>query len=107
MLFALAAFVAQAQQTTDYKVERDTAGGFLLLQGGQRTPFDTATLQVNLKQKQEEQAALETEIQLLERLVVLRRQVQISKQEQNTLLDIITKARSAAVLPDTKSKGKP
>lgn len=108
----LAALLAFAQQPAapDFKVERDTAGGFLLVQGGQRTPFDTTTLQNNLQQKRDEQLALETEIQLLERLVMLRRQVIVAKQEQTTLLDIIDKARKApAILPNTdkKAKGKP
>jgi len=81
-----------AHAQTNYTIERDSAG-FVMIQGGQATPFDTTTVRANIAQKEHQAAVIETEIQLLERLVLLRRQAAIVKEERNTLLDILEKAR--------------
>ena len=106
IFFSLVVSLSKAQDNADYKVERDSVDRFFLLQGGRRTPFDTTQLRLSLQKKQGEQEALQAEINLLERIVILRRQVQVNKDESSTLLDIIDKARSAAVLNSKKSKGK-
>ena len=99
--FLLLSIFASAQITTDYQVEnRDS--NFVLIQNGQRVPFDTAQVQVSLAQKSEEVTALETEIGLLERLVMLRRQLAVAREEKRTLFDIIEKARKCETPPSKK-----
>lgn len=82
---------AQAQMS-DYLVEKRDSG-FVLIQNGRTVQFDTAQVQVNLAQKADEVSTLETEIALLERLVMLRRQLSVARDEKRTLIDIIEKAR--------------
>lgn len=100
LLVVFATVFAQAQ---DYQILPDTAshtpGAFLMLQGGQYTPFDTATVHQNILEKAQSIDAIETEIALLERLVVLRRQAAQAKQEQNTLLEILKRARICGIKP--------
>ena len=99
--FLLLSIFATAQTTTDYQVEsRDS--NFILIQNGQAVPFDTAQVQINLQQKTEEVSAIETEISLLERLVMLRRQLAVARDEQRTLVDIIEKARKCET-PSSKN----
>ncbi|MCB0534424.1 MAG: hypothetical protein KDD14_19645 [Saprospiraceae bacterium] len=88
--------VATAQIAADYQIEkRDSA--FVLIQNGRIVPFDTAQVQLNLVQKSDEVGALETEIALLERLVLLRRQLALAREEKRTLIDIIEKARQCPI----------
>ncbi|MBV6442768.1 MAG: hypothetical protein EPGJADBJ_04492 [Saprospiraceae bacterium] len=90
MLISLAAFA----QTPTYSIERDsTTGGFVMIQGAHVIPFDTATVSQNLKQKDQALQVIENEISLLERLVLLRRQAAQVREEKNTLVEILEKAR--------------
>ena len=99
LLFLLSLFLATqatAQIAPDYQIEkRDSA--FVLIQNGRAVPFDTAQVQLNLMQKSEEVGALETEIALLERLVMLRRQLAVAREEKRTLIDILEKARQCSI----------
>jgi len=83
---------ATAQITGDYQVQMQDSS-FVLIQNGRTVPFDTAQVQANLVQKTDEVSALETEIALLERLVMLRRQLTVVREEKRTLIDIIEKSR--------------
>ncbi|MBK8968628.1 MAG: hypothetical protein R3D58_07060 [Saprospiraceae bacterium] len=85
----------------DYQIEKQDSS-FFFVQNGLRVPFDTAQVQVNLIQKSDEVIALETEIGLLERLVVLRRQLAVAREEKRTLLDIIEKARKCETTSSKK-----
>lgn len=87
-----ASFRAAAQE---YSVERDTLGRFLLLQNGQKTAFDTSYVVQSLAAKVKEEAAIKTEVDLLERLILLRRQMAVVADERKTLEEIIKKARHA------------
>jgi hypothetical protein len=89
------------QISGDYRVEKQDSA-FVLIQNGQRVPFDTAQVQVSFVQKSDEVSALETEIGLLERLVMLRRQLAVAREEKRTLLDIIEKARQCKTPPSEK-----
>ncbi len=86
------AICANAQIGGDYQVEKRDSS-FVLIQNGRTVPFDTAQVQANLAQKADEVNTLETEIALLERLVMLRRQMAVARDEKRTLVDIIEKAR--------------
>lgn len=83
---------AKAQIGGDYLVEKRDSN-FVLIQNGRTVQFDTVQVQVNLSQKTDEVNTLETEIALLERLVMLRRQLAVARDEKRTLIDIIEKAR--------------
>lgn len=89
MLICLAANA----QTPTYSIERDSTGGFVMIQGAQVIPFDTATVRQNLTQKDQALQVVENEIALLERLVLLRRQAAMIREEQKTLSEILEKAR--------------
>lgn len=96
LTFGLFSSLATAQIAPDYQIEkRDSA--FVLIQNGRAVPFDTAQVQQNLVQKSDEVGALETEIALLERLVMLRRQLAVASEEKRTLIDIIEKARQCSI----------
>ncbi len=97
----LSSMVSVAQISGDYLIEKQDSA-FVLIQNGQRVPFDTAQVQVSLAQKSEEVTALETEIGLLERLVMLRRQLAVAREEKRTLFDIIEKARKCETPPSKK-----
>ncbi len=86
------ATASPAQTPADYQIELRESG-YVLIQNGRTVPFDTVQVQQNLMQKTEEATTLETEIGLLERLVVLRRQLALVREEKRTLSDIIEKAR--------------
>ena len=90
-----------AQTSSDYLIEKQDSN-FILIQNGRAVPFDTAQVQMNLRQKTEEVSAIETEISLLERLVMLRRQLAVARDEQRTLADIIEKARKCET-PSSKN----
>lgn len=92
-IFLIAAFAAKAQ--TDFQVERDTAGQFLLIQDGAKTVFDTAFVANSLVTKTKEESAIKAEIELLERLILLRRQLAVVSDERKTLNDILKKSRNA------------
>ncbi len=92
-------FSAPAQTGSDYKIEKRDSLGYILLQNGRTVPFDTAQVQVNLAKKAEEVNAIETEIGLLERLVMLRRQLAVAREEKRTLNDILEKARQCTPSP--------
>ena len=95
----LSNFVAKAQTAADYKIEKRDSLGYVLLQHGRTVPFDTAQVQTNLAQKTEEVGAIETEIGLLERLVMLRRQLAVAREEKRTLNDILEKTRQCTATP--------
>ena len=98
--FLLLSLFATAQTGSDYKIEKRDSLGYVLLQNGRTVPFDTAQVQANLAQKTEEVGFIETEIGLLERLVMLRRQLAVAREEKRTLNDILEKARQCtAVIP--------
>ncbi len=75
-----------------YEVKRDSVGFYMLSNSGQ-TRFDTAQVIQTIAKKREEQTAIDNEITLLERLVLLRRQAAANKNDETTLLDILEKAR--------------
>ena len=60
---------ASAQNSAEYRVEKGEKD-FVLLQNGQYVVFDTLQVQTNLAQKTGEVSDLETEIALLERLIL-------------------------------------
>ena len=91
--------ITSAQISGDYKIEKRDSLGYVLIQNGKTVPFDTAQVQVNLAQKTEEVGTIETEIALVERLVMLRRQLAVAHEEKRTLTDILEKARQCTVLP--------
>lgn len=95
LIIALLAACFSATAQSEYRVERDSAGLFVLLQNGNKTPFDTAFVAASALKKQGEEADVKAEIDLLERLVLLRRQRAVIKEERNTLEDILKKARNA------------
>ena len=95
----LSNFVAKAQTAADYKIEKRDSLGYVLLQHGRTVPFDTAQVQTNLAQKTEEVGAIETDIGLLERLVMLRRQLTVAREEKRTLNDILEKTRQCTATP--------
>ena len=97
--FLLLSLFATAQTGSDYKIEKRDSLGYVLLQNGRTVPFDTAQVQVNLVQKTEEVNTIETEIGLLERLVMLRRQLAVAREEKRTLNDILEKARQCTLSP--------
>lgn len=84
--------IATAQIGSDYRVEKRDSG-FVLIQNGRAVPFDTVQVKQNLADKTDEAVVLDTEIGLLERLVMLRRQLALVREEKRTLSDIIEKAR--------------
>ena len=79
-----------------FEIRRDSVG-FYMLSGSGQTRFDTAQVVTTLTQKRTESTAIETEIQLLERLVVLRRQLAATKSEETTLSEILEKARRCKI----------
>ena len=97
--FLLLSLFATAQTGSDYKIEKRDSLGYVLLQNGRTVPFDTAQVLTNLAQKAEEVGVIETEIGLLERLVMLRRQLAVAREEKRTLNDILEKARQCTVPP--------
>src|SRR5262245_506107 len=97
--FLLFSIFASAQTGSDYKIEKRDSLGYVLIQHGRTVPFDTAQVQVNLSQKMEEVTVLETEIGLLERLVMLRRQLAVAREEKRTLNDILEKSRQCTPSP--------
>lgn len=97
--FLLLSLFATAQTGSDYKIEKHDSLGYVLLQNGRTVPFDTAQVQTNLAQKSEEVGVIETEIGLLERLVMLRRQLAVAREEKRTLNDILEKARQCTLSP--------
>lgn len=103
LIVCLLAFVATTAQAQDYTILSDSTTGkpgtFLMIQGGQATPFDTVTVNQNIAQKSEDITAIETEIALLERLVLLRRQAAAAKVERNTLFEILKRARLCGTKP--------
>lgn len=101
--FLLLSFFATAQTAADYKIEKRDSLGYVLLQNGRTVPFDTAQVQTNLAQKTEEVGVIETEIALLERLVMLRRQLAVAREEKRTLNDILEKARQCTEVTPSKN----
>ncbi|MCC6460469.1 MAG: hypothetical protein IT260_08365 [Saprospiraceae bacterium] len=101
--FLLLSLFANAQAGSDYKIEKRDSVGFVLLQNGITVPFDTAQVQTNLLQKTEEVGVIETEIGLLERLVMLRRQLAVAREEKRTLNDILEKARQCTEITLSKN----
>ena len=97
--FLLLSLFATAQTGSDYKIEKRDSLGYVLLQNGRTVSFDTAQVQTNLAQKTEEVGAIETEISLLERLVMLRRQLAVAREEKRTLNDILEKTRQCTATP--------
>lgn len=96
LIIAALLFVALAATAqTEYSVERDSVGRFLLLQSGQKTAFDTAYIAQSCAAKAKEEAAIKAEIDLIERLILLRRQVAVVGEEKRTLEDILKKSRNA------------
>lgn len=91
-LFAALLMCSAAHAQINYSIERDSAG-FVMIQEGRTVAFDTATVHRNLAQKDQALQVLENEIQLIERLVLLRRQAALVRDERNTLTDILEKAR--------------
>lgn len=83
-------------QVLPYEVKRDSVG-FYMLSNGNQTRFDTAQVVQTLEKKQEETLSIENEIQLLERLVVLRRQLAATRNDENTLREILEKARKCNI----------
>ncbi|MBK8924275.1 MAG: hypothetical protein IPM81_22750 [Saprospirales bacterium] len=101
--FLLLSLFATAQTGSDYKIEKRDSLGYVLLQNGRTVPFDTAQVQTNLAQKTEEVGTIETEIGLLERLVMLRRQLALAREEKRTLNDILEKARQCTEVTPSKN----
>lgn len=101
--FLLLSLFATAQPGSDYKIEKRDSLGYVLLQNGRTVPFDTAQVQTNLVQKSEEVGVIETEIGLLERLVMLRRQLALAREEKRTLNDILEKARQCTEATPSKN----
>ena len=101
--FLLLSLFATAQTGSDYKIEKRDSLGYVLLQNGRTVPFDTAQVQTNLAQKTEEVGVIETEIGLLERLVLLRRQLAVAREEKRTLNDILEKARQCTEVTPSKN----
>ncbi|MCK6694661.1 MAG: hypothetical protein L6Q97_21500 [Thermoanaerobaculia bacterium] len=101
--FLLLSLFATAQTGSDYKIEKRDSLGYILLQNGRTVPFDTAQVQTNLAQKTEEVGVIETEIGLLERLVMLRRQLAVAREEKRTLNDILEKARQCTEVTPSKN----
>ena len=101
--FLLLSLFATAQTGSDYKIEKRDSLGYVLLQNGRPVPFDTAQVQTNLAQKTEEVGVIETEIGLLERLVMLRRQLAVAREEKRTLNDILEKARQCTEVTPSKN----
>jgi hypothetical protein len=99
LLLLTGIFQASAQTGSDYKIEKRDSLGYVLIQNGRTVPFDTAQVQTNLAQKTEEVNTIETEIALLERLVMLRRQLAVAREEKRTLNDILEKTRTCATAP--------
>ena len=99
LTFCCSVSIATAQTGTDYKIEKRDSLGYVLIQNGKTVPFDTAQVQTNLAQKTEEVGTIETEIALVERLVMLRRQLAVAREEKRTLTDILEKARQCTVPP--------
>ncbi len=93
LLMLLWGSMASAQNTNNnYQVKHDSTG-FKLIQDGQAIPFDTAFVAATLKTKAEEETAIQTEINLLEQLLLRRRQLAAVVEEKKTLQDIINQAR--------------
>ena len=92
ILLLMLLFGSLASAQSNYTVTHDSTG-FKLLDDGQETPFDTAFVAATLKIKAEEETALQTEINLLEQLLLRRRQLAAVVEEKNTLQDIINQAR--------------
>ena len=103
LLFLTLITQASAQTGSDYKIEKRDSLGYVLLQNGRTVPFDTAQVQTNLLQKSEEVGVIETEIGLLERLVMLRRQLAVAREEKRTLNDILEKARQCTEVTPSKN----
>ena len=101
--FLLLSLFANAQTGSDYKIEKRDSVGFVLLLNGRTVPFDTAQVQTNLLQKTEEVGVIETEIGLLERLVMLRRQLAVAREEKRTLNDILEKTRQCTEITLSKN----
>ena len=101
--FLLLSLFATAQTGCDYIIEKRDSLGYVLLQNGRTVPFDTAQVQTNLVQKSEEVGVIETEIGLLERLVMLRRQLAVAREEKRTLNDILEKARQCTEVTPSKN----
>lgn len=80
----------------DFKVERDTAGRFLLLSAGQRVAFDTAEVRRNWLRKASDEAALRQELELLERLLAVRRQWAVVRDERDALAEILKQSQQCA-----------
>lgn len=90
---------------TDYSITWDsTQNSFLMQQGKNQTKFDTGQVVINLAKGRETLGVIETEIQLLERLVLLRRQAAQVREENRTLEDILGKARAVAIKPKQGTK---
>ena len=101
--FLLLSLFATAQTGSDYKIEKRDSLGYVLLQNGRTVPFDTAQVLTTLAQKAEEVGVIETEIGLLERLVMLRRQLAVAREEKRTLNDILEKARQCTEVTPSKN----
>ncbi|MEZ4941835.1 MAG: hypothetical protein R3D58_13225 [Saprospiraceae bacterium] len=101
LLLLLCSNFGVAQISGDYLIEKQDSA-FVFVQNGLRMPFDTAQVHVNISTKMEEVSALETEIGLLERLVILRRQLSVAREEKRTLLDILEKARKCETTSSKK-----
>lgn len=99
LTFCCSVSIATAQISGDYKIEKRDSLGYVLIQNGKTVPFDTAQVQTNLVQKTEEVGTIESEIALVERLVMLRRQLAVAREEKRTLNDILEKARQCTVPP--------
>ena len=99
----LSTALATAQTGTDYKIEKRDSLGYVLIQNGKTVPFDTVQVQTNLVQKTEEVGTIETEIALVERLVMLRRQLAVAREEKRTLNDILEKARQCTEVTPSKN----
>lgn len=90
LLFAVGSVTAQT-----FNVERDTSGYYLLSQG-QRVRFDTAEVRRNWARKVSDEAALRQEVELLERLLTIRRQWVTVRDERDALAEILKKSQECA-----------
>jgi len=101
ILFAicLLLLVLRPLRAQDFKVERDTAGTFFLLSAGQRTAFDTAAVRVSLVRKASDEALLRSEVELLERLLTVRRQWAVVRDERDALAEILKQSQQCAKHP--------
>lgn len=95
--FLLASAFGAAAQTPQFSVARDSAGFFLVQDGGTKTPFDTAAVAQNLREKMTTELELRKEADLLERLLQIRKSLAILTEERRVLSEIIEKAKKCEI----------